>query len=173
MVETPKETIVMGVTITRKTIWGHFLDYLQIILVTPNLIKKGENMYSTTGNKLRVFDVKTKDNAPTTIFATLSEAEKVGESHGKPVYEYNSYMSRFVGKAFEKAKALKDKDRIEITKWSIVQKYVKEKKRAYVTLTVFDFEHVVDDNETAGADEEEQQKDEFMKVVDDSETPFQ
>ena len=103
-------------------------------------------MYSTTKNKMRVFDVETKDNAPTTIFATLSEAEKVGESHGKPMFEYNNYYARFVGSAFEKAKSLKDKDRIEITKWSIVQKYSKERKRAYVTLSVFDFEKIEDDD---------------------------
>ena len=97
-------------------------------------------MYSNTVNKyLKVFSPKMKEENAKTVFATLSEAEKV-ERNGQVGYRYHNYYARFVGGAFEKAKELKEKDSIDIKKWSISVDYNKETGKTYVSLTVFEFD---------------------------------
>ncbi|QSX05897.1 hypothetical protein JYG23_00025 [Sedimentibacter sp. zth1] len=49
------------------------------------------------------------------------------------------WRARFVGGAFEKAKELKNKDKIEITKGVIENTYDKEKGKLWVNVTVFEF----------------------------------
>lgn len=75
-----------------------------------------------------------------TISGSLSVSVKVGETDGKDEYENDYYKVYFVGNAYEKAKSLEDKQRVVLNKMRIRNRYVKEKGKNYVSITVFDFE---------------------------------
>lgn len=86
-------------------------------------------------NKATVFDPAISDKLKNTVVATISTLES-GKDEAK---EYSSWNVKFVGKAFEKAKTLKDRDFINITEAKINNHYVKEKQKLYVTVTIFGF----------------------------------
>lgn len=97
-------------------------------------------MLNCTGKFVTVFQPCIKTNVSDKIlFANLSSSKK--NTHGEEVsYENMSWNGKFVGEAFEKAKSLKEKDKIDITKGAITNRYDKEKGKLYVDVTVFDFE---------------------------------
>lgn len=75
----------------------------------------------------------------------VSEGIKTGETNpetGKPILEFESWQTRFVGKALEKAKVLEDKTVIKLTEWAARNPYSKERERPYPYLLVSDFEVV-------------------------------
>lgn len=61
---------------------------------------------------------------------------------GKAIYEFDSWNTRFVGKALEKAKGLENKTVIKLTEWAARNPYSKERERSYPYLLVTDFEVV-------------------------------
>lgn len=82
-----------------------------------------------------------KTNTDKTIYGNLSVSVKVGEKpDGTPDYENDYYKAYFVGGAYELAKTLGNQQRICITKMRIRNRYVSEKKKNYVSVTIFDFE---------------------------------
>lgn len=83
-----------------------------------------------------VWDVVVEDRY---VKANLSTAQK--DSREESGYRHMSWHTRFVGNAYEKAKTLTDKTRIEIPDGDakIENRYDKETGKLYVTLVVFDF----------------------------------
>jgi hypothetical protein len=104
-----------------------------------------------TGKYITVWNVEDKGNY---IQANLSTGKKNKEG----TYTNMSWRTRFVGKAKEKAKWLKDKDKIEIINGIVENTYDKEKKTTYVNVTVFDY-HATQKEDSNGfvpvGDEEE------------------
>ena len=88
-------------------------------------------------NKATVFEVKKDESRKNTVQANISTYEGKGQND-EPVY--SSWFTRFVGKAYEKALGLQDKDRIVIKEGKIENYYNKEKGKLYVSVTVFDFD---------------------------------
>lgn len=96
-------------------------------------------MLNVTAKYVTVFNPKIKDDLSSkTLFATLSSSKK-NEKDGEISYKNMYWKGRFVGTAFEKAKSLKDKDKIDILNGVIDNTYDKENKKLYVNLTIFDF----------------------------------
>ncbi len=63
-----------------------------------------------------------------------------GKKNPDKAYTNMYWKARFVGEeAYEKAKALKDKDKIEILKGTIENTYDKETKNLWVNVTIFQF----------------------------------
>lgn len=69
------------------------------------------------------------------VQANLSTSKKLQNGEYKNMY----WIAHFVGDSFEKAKKLKDKDKIEITNGIIENTFDKEKDKLYVNVTIFDF----------------------------------
>lgn len=90
-------------------------------------------MLNITGKYVSVFEVEVKEKYCT---ANLSTSKKNTDGTYTNMY----WKARFVGKAFDKAKKLKDKDKIEITNGIIENSYDKEKEKLWVIVTVFEFE---------------------------------
>lgn len=86
-----------------------------------------------------VWDVKEAENVKNTVNANISTSKVVknGESEER---KYMSWQTKFVGKAYEPAKELKDKDIIKIKEAGVENYYNKESEKLYVTLIIFDFE---------------------------------
>ncbi len=84
-------------------------------------------------------DDKKKDTDKT-IYGTLSVSVKVGEENGIPKYESDIYKAYFVGGAYSKARTLQNKQKIKINKMTIRNRYVQEKGKNYVSVTVYDFD---------------------------------
>lgn len=74
------------------------------------------------------------------VFGTLSEGIKTGENNGAPIYENDYWKASFCGKALEKAKKLKDKDKIVVTEMNVRNIYIKNNKKSYPQITVTEFE---------------------------------
>lgn len=74
------------------------------------------------------------------VFGTLSDSVRVGEVNGKTVYEHDYWNGVFCGKALEKAKNLKNKDRICVTEMIIRNRYIKEKRTSFSQICVTDFD---------------------------------
>ena len=89
-------------------------------------------MLNVTGKNITVFDVEDKGKY---ISANLSTSKKNRDD----TYTRMSWKARFVGEAFEKAKSLCDKDKIEITNGAIENSYDKDAKKLWLTVIVFDF----------------------------------
>ena len=81
---------------------------------------------------VRVMKVEVKDKH---VKATLSTSEKKQDGQR----EFSNWYSSFVGKCFEQAKSLKEGDTIEIVKGKLSNVYNKDKKQAYLNMTVFEF----------------------------------
>lgn len=96
-------------------------------------------MFNITGKYVTVFSPSIKTEiSDRIVFATLSTSRK-NIKDGEVSYENMLWNGRFVGGAFEKAKNLSDRDKIDIIKGSITNHYDKLEKRLYVDVTVFDF----------------------------------
>lgn len=70
------------------------------------------------------------------VKCTLSTSKK--DSDGKYTNMY--WNARIVGKAYESAKELKDKDKINILSGVVENKYDKENSKLYLNVTIFEFE---------------------------------
>lgn len=90
-------------------------------------------MFNITGKYVSVFEVEDKGKYCT---ANLSTSKKNNDNTYTNMY----WKARFVGKAFDSAKKLKDKDKIEVTNGIIENNYDKEKEKLWVTVTIFEFE---------------------------------
>lgn len=90
-------------------------------------------MLDVTGKYISVFEVVDKGKYCTANLST----PKLNKDN---TYSYMYWKARFVGKAYENAKDLKDKDRIEITNGIIENNYDKEKEKLWVTVTIFEFD---------------------------------
>lgn len=86
-----------------------------------------------------VWDVKEAENVKNTVTANISTSKMIknGETEER---KYMSWPTKFVGKAYEPAKDLIDKDIIKIKEAGIENYYSKENEKLYVTLVIFDFE---------------------------------
>ena len=84
-----------------------------------------------------VFNITEAENRKNTVKANLSTYEGKDKDN-KAVY--SSWRTYFVGEAYEKAKELKEKDKILLINAKVENDYNKEQEKLYVTLTVFDFE---------------------------------
>lgn len=93
------------------------------------------------GQKVSVFQPKESEVIKNTVEATISSSRKKSDHD----YAYFSWNAKFVGKAYEMALELKDKDRIAIKEAAIENYYNKEQKKLYVSVVVFDFEMVQKD----------------------------
>ena len=84
-----------------------------------------------------IFDVKVEDKRVKANFTT-------GDKQQDGSYKNSYWNAVFIGHAFEKAKSLKDKDRITITKGKISNELYTPKnsdeKRTWLQITVFDYE---------------------------------
>lgn len=89
-------------------------------------------MLNVTGKYVSVFEVEEKEKYCT---ANLSTSKK----NTNNTYTNMYWKARFVGKASDKAKKLKDKDKIEITNGIIENNYDKGKDKLWVTVTIFEF----------------------------------
>lgn len=103
---------------------------------SPHTIKKENISMLNIIGRGNVFNVETTEKS---VNCNLSTAKK--NQDGK--YEYMSWRTRFVGKAFEPAKELKDKDRINITSGVIENKYDKAKDKTYYNVSIFEFEKMI------------------------------
>ena len=72
----------------------------------------------------------------------LSISKKAKDENGRNVYdvEFSDKFVKFVGKAHELARTLKEQDSIKILRCDVTQFYSKEKQRTYINYTVFDAE---------------------------------
>lgn len=87
------------------------------------------------------------------VFANISTSEKVSDNNGNISYKNMSWKARFVGSAFEPAKALRDKDKIDILKGCIKNRYDKDNKILYVDVVIF--EYVMSEKSTKASTEAE------------------
>lgn len=86
-----------------------------------------------------VWDAKESEKVKNTVEANVSTSKviKINENEER---KYMSWPTKFVGKAYEPAKELKDKDIIKIKDAGIENYYSKENEKLYITLVIFDFE---------------------------------
>ena len=82
-----------------------------------------------------IFKVEDKG---TFVKAQLSTSEKKQDG----TYEYSNWFCNLVGSSVNMAKDLKEGDKITITKGKLSNVWNKEKKTAYVNMTVFGFTRV-------------------------------
>ena len=83
-----------------------------------------------------IFKVVIEDKC---VKANLTTSKK-NANNADEKYSNMYWKAKFVGeKAFEKAKLLKDKDKIEILKGTIENTYDKDTKSLWVNVTIFDF----------------------------------
>ena len=97
-----------------------------------------------TGKFVSVFQVEEKpERAKNTVFANLSTSEKKEDG----TYENMYWKAKFVGKAYEAAKKLKDADKVNILSGLIKNNFDKENEKLWVDVVIFEFEM----SEKAGA----------------------
>lgn len=89
-------------------------------------------MLNVNGKYVSVFEVEVKEKY---CLANLSTSKKNTDNTYTNMY----WKARFVGKCFDKAKNLKDRDKIEITNGIIENNFDKEKGKLWVMVTVFEF----------------------------------
>lgn len=89
-------------------------------------------MLNVTGKYVSVYEVEDKGKY---CLANLSTSKKNTDGAYTNMY----WKARFVGNAFDKAKILKNNDRIEITNGVIENNYDKDNEKLWVTVIVFEF----------------------------------
>lgn len=104
------------------------------------LTKEQERRFTFFTREVEINGEKTQSTEKC-VFGTLSEGIRTGENNGVPIYENDYWKATFCGKALEKAKTLKDKDKIVVTEMNIRNIYSKNTKMSYpqITVTEFDF----------------------------------
>lgn len=112
-----------------------YIDTSQI----KELIDKEKKMLQIKEQTVMVWDVKEAEKVKNTMEANVSTSKilRNGETEER---KYMSWATKFVGKAYEPAQNLKDRDIIKIKEAGIENYYNKESEKLYVTLVIFDFE---------------------------------
>lgn len=131
-------------------------------------------MYAKNNNYVNFFTNPNATNTDKVTYGRISEGVKTGrkDESGKDIWEFETWRALFVGKAREKALALTDKARIQLTEWSARCPYNKEKKRSYPYLMIMDFE-VVQNQEALGVPAPEMSESDFAVLDDeDAQLPF-
>ena len=145
-------------------------------------IKIGSDAKFNTRGTIWQPEEKTTQSEKLFVMANLSTAKKLPapDKDGKQ-YRNSNWRVAFVGKAATKFKelGLAERDQIEITAGEVETSYSKEKNTNYVNVTVYAFEKVVKDGETAPAaattlEPTSPLSDGFMNIPDgvDEELPF-
>lgn len=97
-------------------------------------------MFNITRKFVAVFqpriDLNVSENM---VLANLSTSKKKPGTDGNPAYENMTWKAKFVGEAFEPAKALRNGDKIDVISGIIENEYDKEKDKLYVNVTIFEF----------------------------------
>lgn len=92
-------------------------------------------MLNVTGKYISVFEADDKGNY---VQANLSTSKKNQDGSYTNMY----WKARFVGEAYEPAKVLEDKDKIQILRGAVENKFDKEKDKLYVTVVIFRFKKI-------------------------------
>lgn len=92
-------------------------------------------MLNIKNSRGTVFQVEVKEKQ---VQCNLS----TGKKNQDDTYTNMTWRARFVGNAFEKAKELQDKDRIEIINGAVENTYDKENEKLYVNVVIFDFNKI-------------------------------
>lgn len=90
--------------------------------------------------KINGEDVKMTEKC---VFGVLSEGIKTGENNGKPIFDNDYWNTTFCGKAYEKAKDLKDRERIMVVEMNIRNIHSSKTGKSYPQITVTDFDVIV------------------------------
>lgn len=98
-------------------------------------------MFNITGKFVTVFQPEIQLNVSERIvFANLSTSKKNKGVGGEISYVNMSWKGRFVGDAFEPAKALRNGDKIDITSGAISNRFDKSNGgHLYVDVIIFEF----------------------------------
>lgn len=89
-------------------------------------------------NDLKYVKVSRIEDKGNYVKATLSTSEKKQDGS----YEWSNWNAAFLGKSLDKAKQLKDGDKITVVKGKLTNVYNKETKKSYTNMTVFEFSRV-------------------------------
>lgn len=97
-------------------------------------------MFNFTGKYVTVFNPEIKlDVSEHTVFANLSTSRKDNRTV-PPTYKNSSWLGvRFVGEAFEPAKALRNMDKIDIIRGAISNEKNEKNGNFYLEIVVFEF----------------------------------
>lgn len=97
-------------------------------------------MLNFTGKYVTVFNpVMKPDFSEHTVYASLSTSRKDNRTN-PPTYKSSSWFNvRFVGDAFEPAKALRNMDKIDIIRGAITNEKSATNGKFYTDLVVFEF----------------------------------
>lgn len=97
-------------------------------------------MLNFTGKFVTVFNPEIKlDVSEHTVFANLNSSRKDNRTN-PPTYKSSSWLNvRFVGEAFEPAKALRNMDKIDIIRGAITNEKSETNGKFYTELVIFDF----------------------------------
>lgn len=97
-------------------------------------------MLNITGRYVTVFNPEIKlDVSEHTVFANLNTSRKDNRTT-PPTYKTSSWLNaRFVGEAFEPAKALRNKDKIDIIRGAITNEKSESNGKFYNELVIFEF----------------------------------
>ncbi|MGL4484931.1 MAG: hypothetical protein ACRCUS_08275 [Anaerovoracaceae bacterium] len=87
--------------------------------------------------KAKVFGLRESKLKERIISGRLSTLENI-KNNGEKIY--SSWNANFVGKAYEKAKILRERDFIVIVSGTIDNTFSKEKNELFVNVTIYDFE---------------------------------
>lgn len=107
-------------------------------------------MLNVTGKYVSVFEAEDKEKF---VQANLSTSKKNQDGSYTNMY----WKARFVGDAYEPAKALVDKDKIHILRGAVENKFDKEKDKLYVTIVIFSFKKI-GANQSPGSNNTDGQK---------------
>lgn len=97
-------------------------------------------MLNITGKYVTVFNPEIKlDVSEHTVFANLNTSRKDNRT-APPTYITSSWLNaRFVGEAFEPAKALRNMDKIDIIRGAITNEKSESNGKFYNELVIFEF----------------------------------
>lgn len=97
-------------------------------------------MLNITGKYVTVFNPEIKlDVSEHTVFANLNTSRKDNRTE-PPTYKPSSWLNvRFVGEAFEPAKALRNMDKIDIIRGAITNEKSEKNGKFYIELVIFEF----------------------------------
>lgn len=97
-------------------------------------------MFNFTGRFVTVFNPEIKLNVSEhTVFANLSSSRKDSRTT-PPTYKKSNWLGvRFVGEAFEPAKALRNLDKIDIVRGAISNEKSEKNGKYYTEIVVFEF----------------------------------
>lgn len=87
------------------------------------------------GERARVFGLKVSERKKRTVVGKISTYEG-NDQDGNGLY--SQWFTNFVGKAYEQALTLDEGDKIMLLQAVVTDRYIKEKRRSYTNVTVFE-----------------------------------